>query len=174
MNKRKVDELRHRVQSSLAEALDLTKNRKLQDCILAAYNDAEALCDTYEEEIQGYEALALSEQETFEFLHRQLVGFAEEVTALARKKPEGCCNLFKARQMNQVLSRLKDLMETDMELSLSLVSEEEEHTYSDVSLLLGSFVAASGIFARRKFDLNYDVKGQELPDIHYGWGSRRR
>ena len=88
MNKRFVDNLRHRVQSSLAEALDLTKNRKLQDCILAVSNDVNTLCDTYEEEIQGYAELALSEKETFEFLHRQLVGFAEELAALAARWPD--------------------------------------------------------------------------------------
>ena len=98
--------------------------------------------------------MELSEKATFEFLHRQLVGFSEEVTALVRKKPEGRCNLFKARQMNKVLSRLKAMMEAEMGVPLSLVSEAGEHSYSDVSLLLHGCLDVCMDYSHRHFKGN--------------------
>ena len=43
MSKQKVEELKQQVQESLADALDLTKNRKLRDCISAASNSLDTL-----------------------------------------------------------------------------------------------------------------------------------
>ena len=161
------------VREALNEIWDLTKNRKIREQLSVASLAVDALVEEYEEELKSFREEIATEKGLFELRHRQLAGLAEEVAALARKKPESPCKAFKARQVNLVLAPLKDQMEADLDLSLSLVSEAEEHTYSDVSLVLRGYMDVSAAFAHRRFGLNYDVKGQEIPAHRfYGWGRR--
>ena len=88
----------------------------------------------------------------FRLLHRLLSGFSLELSALAAKWPDRPCNAFKAREMNRVLLRLKVMLEPEMGVPLSLVSEAGEHSYSDVSLLLHSYLDVCMDYSHRHFD----------------------
>ena len=129
----------------------------------------ELLGEQVEEEAAKKEA---SEEETFRFLHRQLVGFAEKFTTLSRGRQECVCKAFKAQQVNAVLRPLQALMEADMGVPLPLVSEEEQHTYSDVSLLLCTYLGVSASYAHKHFRLDFDVSGREVQQEGYGYGRR--
>ena len=111
---------------------------------------------------------ALDEWEEFELRYGQLAGLSEQFSALGRKRPESCCNAFKAQQVNRVLRPLRDLMEEDM----GLVSEEGEQSYSDVSLLIRGYMDLCAFFASRQYGRRYDFRGRELPSGSYGYGHR--
>ena len=72
--------------------------------------------------------------------------------------------------MNRVLEPLKTLMEQDMGIELSLISEENEQTYSDVSLLIRMYLDLGASFAWRHYNKKYDIRGRELPSLEYGYG----
>jgi hypothetical protein len=64
------------------------------------------------------------------------------------------------------------MLEKDMELELSLISEEGEQSYSDVSLLVQCYMDLCSSFASRKYRLKYDVRGREVSSSGYGYGHR--
>ena len=146
-----------------------------------AYNDRDAdeeeeeceIADDVEavEEAEGAPAES-SEKEEFELRLAQLAGLSEQFTALGRKRPESACGTFKAQQVNRVLLPLKERMEKDTELALSLVSEEGEQSYSDVSLLLRGFLDLCSQYALRNYGRRYDIRGHEVPSRGYGYGHR--
>lgn len=129
----------------------------------------ELLGEQVEEEAAKKEA---TEEETFRFLHRQLVGFAEKFSAFSRGRQECVCKSFKAQQVNAVLRPLQALMEADMGVPLPLVSKEEQHTYSDVSLLLCTYLGVGASYAKKHFHLDFDVSGREVQKEGYGYGRR--
>ena len=109
-----------------------------------------------------------------EFLgqYRWLSGQAKEMSAQAAKRPETKCREFKAFLLNGILVRLRDTLEADMEVSLPLVSEQEEHSYSDVSLLLRSYMDLCAGYAEKHYNLQFDFQGRQLLPGRYGYGRR--
>ncbi len=139
--------------------------------------DTEAEPDAEEETAAGAEPdneaeldaeAQLDEQEEFELRYGQLAGLSEQFSALGRKRPESCCNTFKAQQVNRVLRSLQELMEEDM----GLVSEEGEQSYSDVSLLIRGYMDLCAFFASRQYGRRYDFRGRELSSGSFGYGRR--
>ena len=135
------------------------------------------------EEVLGacFDVLASREQavdeekkarQRFVLLHGQLAGFSENFAGFAARKPETVCNAFKARQVNGVLRPLKAILEADTDFLLSLVSEEGQNTYSDVSLLFCTYLAVSAAYAKKHYGLNYNLQGHEVPIGRYGYGRR--
>ncbi len=110
----------------------------------------------------------LDEREEFELCYGQLAGLAEQFSALGRKRPESACGTFKAQQVNRVLRPLRELMEEDM----GLVSEEGEQSYSDVSLLIRSYMDLCAFFASREYGRRYDFRGREISSGTFGYGHR--
>ena len=98
------------------------------------------------------------EAELFDLRHRQLVGLAEEIAVLARKRPEQPCRAFKAEQVNLVLRPLKDEMEEALGMTLRLVDGDGSLSYSDVSLLLRTYLDLSAVYALRHYQLEYYEK----------------
>ena len=160
------------IRETLNEAWDLTKNARIHTRLESVSDSLDTLSRLYEESLEVRHAEEMEEQAVFEFRHGQLVGLAEEFGPLSRSRPESVCRGFKARQVNLVLEPLKAMMEADMGVPLSLASEAEEQTYSDVSLLLRGYLAVSASYALKYFDLKYDSRGQEVPDRRYGYGRR--
>ena len=113
-----------------------------------------------------------ADQEVFEALHARLVSLADGFTDFARRHAERPCGAFKARQFNAALRPLRDLLEADAGVSLPLVSEEEQNTYSDVSLLLCAYLGFSAFYAKKHFDLEYDARGREANVRSFGYGRR--
>ena len=109
-----------------------------------------------EEEEEGEEEP--DEAELFDLRHRQLVGLAEEIAVLARKRPEQPCRAFKAEQVNLVLRPLKDEMEEALGMTLRLVDGDGSLSYSDVSLLLRTYLDLSAVYALRHYQLEYYEK----------------
>ena len=95
--------------------------------------------------------------DSFRLIHRQLSGLAVEFSHFADRRPEAPCKAFKARQLNRVLLQLKELMEEDMGVPLLLVSEEEEHSYSDVMVILRTYLDVSAAFVHRHYSGNTPV-----------------
>lgn len=112
----------------------------------------ESLVEQEEEEAEADEA------ELFDLRHRQLVGLAEEIAVLARKRPEQPCRAFKAEQVNLVLRPLKDEMEEALGMTLRLVDGDGSLSYSDVSLLLRTYLDLSAVYALRHYQLEYYEK----------------
>ena len=108
------------------------------------------------------------EAELFDLRHRQLVGLAEEIAVLARKRPEQPCRAFKAEQVNLVLRPLKDEMEADMGTSLPLVPEDGSLSYSDVAVLLRSYQDVCASYVRRHYNGNPPV----IPPVPSNWTAR--
>ena len=67
---------------------------------------------------------------------------------------------------------LRDLLEADAGAPLPLVSEEEQNTYSDVSLLLCAYLGVSASYAKKHFGLEYDARGREVASRRFGYGRR--
>lgn len=74
----------------------------------------EAVDDVMREKAEQEEMEEVAAQEArcdYDLRHRLLVALAEEMTPLARKRPDSPCNVFKLHQVNQVLLSLKDELE---------------------------------------------------------------
>ena len=151
---------------------------------LAQYEEAYDDRDTHEEEEEDKTAAVeavkepkgapaeQNEKEAFELRLTQLAGLSEQFTALGRKRPESICGTFKAQQVNRVLLPLKERMEEDTGLMLSLVSEEGEQSYSDVSLLIQGFLDLCSHYALRHYGRQADLRGREASARGYGYGHR--
>lgn len=105
----------------------------------------------------------------FRLRHHMLAGLAMELSQLAEREPEQVCGAFKARQLNLVLRPLKELMEEDMGVPLSLVSEEGENTYSDVSLILRICLDVCAGYVLR----HYNGNPSRMPELPPDWSAER-
>ena len=163
--------LRERVRERL-DALEETLKLKKQHAALSALRDGLNEYDAgwvgFLEDKQTGEA----DQEAFEALHGRLVSLAGGFTDFARRYAERPCGAFKARQFNAALRPLRDLLEADAGALLPLVSEEEQNTYSDVSLLLCAYLGVSASYAKKHFGLEYDARGREVASRSFGYGRR--
>ena len=106
--------------------------------------------------------------DAFRLLHRQLMGLALEFGRLAARKPEQACSALKACQLNRVLLPLKEQMEADMGVSLSLVPEDGGASYSDVSVILRAYQDVSAVYVHRHYDGNPPV----IPPVSADWATR--
>lgn len=172
MTDRKILEIEDRL-ASRADALQaLLKTRQQKSALSSLWENIVEWRDAYNRFLREQKEKEASEEETFRFLHRQLVGFAEKFTTLSRGRQECVCKAFKAQQVNAVLRPLQALMEADMGVPLPLVSEEEQHTYSDVSLLLCTYLGVGASYAKKHFHLDFDASGREVQKEGYGYGRR--
>ena len=168
--------LRGRVRERL-DALGETLKLKKQHAALSALRDGLNEYDAgwvafLEERLAGEAETGEADQEVFEALHGRLVALADGFTDLARRHAERPCGAFKARQFNAALRPLRDLLVAETGAPLPLVSEEEQNTYSDVSLLLCAYLGVSASYAKKHFDLEYDARGREVASRSFGYGRR--
>jgi len=97
---------------------------------------------------------------SFDLRLRRLMGLAEEIRPLARKRPDSRCNVYKLRKVNDVLLELKEELEICFGGSLELAEEEASLTYSDVSFLLRNYLDLSAAYGRWRYGLRYDENGK--------------
>ncbi len=176
MTDQDIMDLRERVRERL-DALEETLKLKKQHAALSALRDGLNEYDAgwvafLEESLAGEAETGETDQEVFEALHGRLVALADGFSDFARRHAERPCGAFKARQFNAVLRPLRDLLEADIGIPLPLVSEEEQNTYSDVSLLLCAYLGFSASYAKKRFGLVYDARGREISDRRFGHGRR--
>ena len=176
MTDQDIMDLRERVRERL-DALGETLKLKKQHAALSALRDGlneydAGWVDFLEGKVTGEAETGESDQEIFESLHGRLVSLADGFTDFARRHAERPCGAFKARQFNAALRPLRDLLEADTGAPLPLVSEEEQNTYSDVSLLLCAYLGFSAFYAKKHFDLEYDARGREANVRSFGYGRR--
>ena len=159
---------------SRADALEaLLKTGKQKTALSSLLDGIVEWRDAYHELLGEREEKEATEKENFEFLHARLMGYVSQFSNLGRGRQESVCRPFKASQVNSVLRPLKEMMEEATGVPLPLVSESEGHTYSDVSLLLCTYLGVSAAFAKRRFGLEYDVDGREVRMGYFGYGRRR-
>ena len=97
---------------------------------------------------------------TYDLHHRRLIGLAEEIRPLARKRPDSPCNAYKLQQVNEVLSLLKEELDACFNADLALADEDAALSYSDVSFLLRNYLDLSAAYARWRYRLHYDENGK--------------
>ena len=165
------DEEMHGVALTLEEVLNHTEDEGIISRLESVIGSLTNLRAFYREALEKKGA-ALDEKEEFQLRYARLAGLAEQFTALGRKRPESSCGTFKAQQVNGVLLPLKEMLEKDMELELSLVSEEGEQSYSDVYLLIQCYLDLCSAFAQRHYNIKYDIRGREVSSWGYGYGHR--
>ena len=159
------------------DALEETLKLKKQHAALSALRDGLNEYDAgwvgfLEEKAAGEAETGEADQEAFEALHGRLVSLADGFSDFARRHAERPCGAFKARQFNAALRPLRDLLASDTGASLPLISEEEQNTYSDVSLLLCAYLSFSASYAKKHFGLKYDARGREVTGRSFGYGRR--
>ena len=150
------------IELQLKDLLKMTKNEEMIVIILRTLLSLNTYYDVNERVIARHEAKGVWAR--FRLLHRQLAGAASEFFSLAAGRPEQACNAFKARQVNQILLQLKDLMGENM----GLVSEEGEQSYSDVCLLLRGWLDLCADYAWR----HYDGNPPEVPEFDSTYNER--
>ena len=123
----------------------------------------EALNEEYQKQAEE-ESEAEDEEEarraTYDLHHRRLIGLAEEIRPLARKRPDSPCNAYKLQQVNEVLSLLKEELDVCFNADLALADEDAALSYSDVSFLLRNYLDLSAAYARWRYRLHYDENGK--------------
>ncbi len=140
---------------SLNDIVGRTKNRTILRDVYSAMSYLNYFYEVCELVISRHEAKG--NWDRFRLLLRQLAGMAEEIAAMAGRRPDQACNRFKAEQLNRVLVPMKEMIEEDMGVSFPLVSEEGLHSYSDVSLILRGCLDVAAAWARRYYDGNPPV-----------------
>ena len=100
---------------------------------------------------------------TYDLHHRRLIGLAEEIRPLARKRPDSPCNAYKLQQVNEVLSLLKEELDVCFNADLALADEDAALSYSDVSLMLRIYQDVSAAYVRRHYNGN-PPKMSEVPE----------
>lgn len=150
------------LKTDLEEMNDLSSDpemdRAISDLKVHLDDFLDACTESLEEQEEEEEEEEADEAELFDLRHRQLVGLAEEIAVLARKRPEQPCRAFKAEQVNLVLRPLKDEMEEALGMTLRLVDGDGSLSYSDVSLLLRTYLDLSAVYALRHYQLEYYEK----------------
>lgn len=150
------------LKTDLEEMNDLSSDpemdRAISDLKVHLDDFLDACTESLEEQEEEEEEEEPDEAELFDLRHRQLVGLAEEIAVLARKRPEQPCRAFKAEQVNLVLRPLKDEMEEALGMTLRLVDGDGSLSYSDVSLLLRTYLDLSAVYALRHYQLEYYEK----------------
>ncbi|MBQ6427920.1 MAG: hypothetical protein IJK03_04015 [Oscillospiraceae bacterium] len=150
------------LKTDLEEMNDLSSDpemdRAISDLKVHLDDFLDACTESLEEQEEEEEEEEPDEAELFDLRHRQLVGLAEEIAVLARKRPEQPCRAFKAEQVNLVLRPLKDEMDEALGMTLRLVDGDGSLSYSDVSLLLRTYLDLSAVYALRHYQLEYYEK----------------
>ena len=123
----------------------------------------DALNEDFEKQAEE-EREAADEEEarraTYDLHHRRLIGLAEEIRPLARKRPDSPCNAYKLQQVNEVLFALKEELDVCFNADLALADEDASPSYSDVSFLVRNYPDRSAACARRRYRLRYDENGK--------------
>jgi len=162
-----IDRCLHRANAEidLMAILDCTEDEKVRELAGSALLKLLDYYEVCERVIARHEARG--QWDAFRLKHRLLSGQALELSALAVRQPDAPCSPFKARQLNLVLRPLKEEMEEVMAVPLGLVSEDGGHTYSDVSLLLRTYLDVCEAYVRRFYKGN----PPELPELPSNWAA---
>ena len=131
-------------------------NQALNDFLDALNEDFEKQAEEEREAADEEEA----RRATYDLHHRRLIGLAEEIRPLARKRPDSPCNAYKLQQVNEVLFALKEELDACFNADLALADEDASLSYSDVSFLVRNYLDLSAAYARRHYGLFYDETGK--------------
>lgn len=142
--------------SDLKEAREALHKRERVAAMNRLEQDLDTVMNAVEEAARGRENEALSAREAFDLRCRRLMGLAEEVTALSRKRPEERCNAFKLSQIVEILRPLRDELAENMGEAPPSADEDAALTYSDLSLLIRNILDLSIVYARRHYGLRYE------------------
>ena len=162
-----IDRLLHRYNAeidlmSILERCEDEEIRYLAGSALLKLKDYHEVCERV---IARHESRGAWDE--FRLKHRLLNGLALELSSLAARRPDAPCDAFKARQLNRVLQPLKEEMEEVMSVPLGLVSEDGVHTYSDVSLILRTYLDVCEAYVLRFYKGN----PPELPELPSDWAA---
>lgn len=100
----------------------------------------------------------------FEMLNELADSIYIEMKEFSKKKPDDALNPFKVKNVNRVLTQLKDFLKSEPTvIFLDLLDEETLPTNSDAILIIGQFKASMDNF-RKKYTVYHRFKTVENPD----------
>lgn len=147
----------------LMTILEQSEDKKIQALAGSALLKLKDYYEVCERVIDRHEARG--QWDAFRLKHRLLNGLALELSSLAARQPDAPCSPFKARRLNLVLRPLKEEMEEVMAVPLGLVSEEGGHSYSDVSLILRTYLDVCEAYVLRYYEGN----PPQVPEVPPNW-----
>ena len=91
----------------------------------------------------------------FQMLNELADSIYIEMKEFSKKKPDDALNAFKVKNVNRVLTQLKDFLKEEPTVSfLDLLDEQTLPSNSDAILIIGQFKAAMDNY-RKKYTTNY-------------------
>ncbi len=104
-----------------------------------------------------------AEVRKFEMLEKLLESIYGEMREFSKKKPEEILNKFKVKNINRVLSQVKEIMKKEpTDEFLDLLDEESLPSNSDSILIIGQFNAAMEQFKSNYFRKYMPGVGRDL------------
>lgn len=104
-----------------------------------------------------------TEVSAFEMLEKLLESIYAEMKEFSKKKPDEMLNKFKVKNINRVLSQIKEIMKREpTDEFLDLLDEESLPSNSDSILIIGQFNAAMVQFRSKYFRKYMSGVGSDL------------
>lgn len=103
--------------------------------------------------------------ERFKMLKDLLDSIYEEMKEFSKKKPDEPLNKFKVKNINRVLSQIRDILKNEPTYEfLDLLDEDSLPSNSDSILIIGQFNASMDQF-KNKYYKSYEWKTKENPYV---------
>ncbi|OBY65976.1 hypothetical protein [Polaribacter vadi] len=103
--------------------------------------------------------------EKFQMLNQLADSIYTEMKEFSKKKPDDALNPFKVKNVNRVLTQLKDFLKNEPTVNfLDLLDDETLPTNSDAILIIGQFQASMNNFRNKNTNQYRRWKTIENPD----------
>jgi hypothetical protein len=98
--------------------------------------------------------------EEFKMLTELLKSIYDEMKEFSKKKPDEPLNAFKVKNVNRVLTKVKDILKNEPTASfLDILDDDTLPTNSDAILIIGQFKASMERFENKYYSYN-DFSGE--------------
>lgn len=147
---------------------ELQKTPGIPKCATLA-NQIRKDVDVIVKALDEKEDMEATDEEQFNLLAKLLGGLYAEFSSLAKKQPDALTNAFKTRQVNRVLSPLKQIMASeDSTQYLDLLQEADDgqangkgrSSYSDAVIIMSQYKTACDEFRLKYFNKGWDMLWQ--------------
>ena len=143
---------------------ELKKTPGIPNCATLANRIREDM-DVIVKELEENENTEAKDEEQFDLLAKLLGALYAEFSALSKKQLDALTNTFKTKQVNRVLSPLKQMMASEdstQYLDLLLETDEGQEngkgrgSYSDAVIIMSQYKTACDGFRRKYFNKEWD------------------
>jgi hypothetical protein len=96
-----------------------------------------------------------SQVEEFKMLTELLKSIYDEMKEFSKKKPDEPLNAFKVKNVNRVLTKIKDILKNEPTAGfLDILDDDTLPTNSDAILIIGQFKASMDRFEKKYYTFN--------------------